>query len=40
MAGVLYRDVGKIPVFLGNGPVCTENLNSDIVMMKSAEYRV
>ena len=21
-------------------PVCTENLNSDIVMMKSAEYHV
>jgi len=21
-------------------PVCTENLNADVVMMKSAEYRV
>ena len=24
----------------GRRPVCTENLNADVVMMKSAEYRV
>ncbi len=25
---------------ISEGPVCTGNLNADIVMMKSAEYRV
>jgi hypothetical protein len=32
-------DIAK-SVFQVHGVVCTENLNPDVVMMKSAEYKV
>jgi len=34
------RHVGKACGYLATRPVCTENLNPDVVVMKSAQDRV